>query len=600
MSETMKTSTVLLSIVTAITAVKFVLYYVSHSSAVLSEAWHSFSDLATTALVVFAIYHQGKKNKARQTDSQASANGYAPKSNSISSLYIRVRNINSELKISAAMGMALMAAASSILWQATGKNTVHISNPLVTGAIFIGLSGISYFVYRFEASLAQLQKSAALEADSLHNRADMIISLLTGISLIAYYLGHDFDRVLSIGIALYIFAFALEITVNSLLSIFKKESKITTRYRFMTIIWRFFSPRFYAGLFGKIDARAQFSPRAKQIIKNVSILLKKLACWALGIAATGAVLMYCSTLCFTVKADQQAILLRFGKMVNTHATYAPGLHFKLPWPIDQACFFTTQKIREISVGNQSFPDKPLIWNQEHGDDRMFISGDNNLFLPYVKILYKLKNPFDYYISFKQGGAEKFLEYTAYRTLIRFFAENSFYDIALSRRKSWSDQVKAKIQTDLDGYATGLFIVDVCIDDLHPPLEVAESYEDVVAAFQVKEKFKNSAQGYAVYKHTQERSNGLKTVVQADADVFQKIQTAQGEAVNYLLQLQGYNANPSVIRQLLTLETTAEALAKRPKILIDPQSGISQDLIYMENYLIRKHPLKQDTISRQKQ
>jgi len=39
-----------------LTVGKFLFYYLSGSVAVLSEAWHSFSDLATSLLILFSLY----------------------------------------------------------------------------------------------------------------------------------------------------------------------------------------------------------------------------------------------------------------------------------------------------------------------------------------------------------------------------------------------------------------------------------------------------------------------------------------------------------------------------------------------------------------
>ncbi len=598
MSETTKTSAVLLCIVTVITVTKFILYYFSHSNAVLSEAWHSFSDVATTALVVFAIYHQRGKDRHSPTEHDAHGQPNTDRSKAFTSAYAWFRSINSELKISLLIGLALVLVSASILWHAAFTGTPNIAKPLTTGCIFVGLSVISFFVYRLEASLASIQESAALKADSQHNRADMIISLLTGISLILYHLGHNFDRLLCVCIALYILTFAVEMVVNSLASIIKRENGIATNYRFATIAWSVFDPLIYARLFQKVDDRARFSPRSKKIIEAAVTIVKIIYRWGLRLACIGMLVIYCSTFFFIVQADQQALQLRFGRIVNSGNPLEPGLYFKYPWPIDAVYRFNTRKINELSVGNAASADTPLIWNQEHGDNRMFISGDNNLFLPYIKIYYRLRDPLSYYASFKKGGAEKFLEYTAYQSLIHLFAGNALYDIALFKRKEWISLAHTAIQSDLDHYGTGLEIVDVCINDLHPPLEVAESYEEVVAAYQVREKYKNHAQGYAHYKRIRERSDGLQTVYRAQSDVFQKIQTAKGEALNYLLRLDGYNQNPFIAKRLMTLETTTNALANKQKILVDPKSGIPQKLLYLEKYMNKRvAPVQEKAMSK---
>ena len=55
MSNKVKAAYISLAVVTVMTASKFLLYYLSGSLAVLSEAWHGFSDIATTLLVLVSI-----------------------------------------------------------------------------------------------------------------------------------------------------------------------------------------------------------------------------------------------------------------------------------------------------------------------------------------------------------------------------------------------------------------------------------------------------------------------------------------------------------------------------------------------------------------
>ncbi len=587
MSETIKTSAVLLCLVLSITAVKFMLYFFSGSIAVLSEAWHSFSDVATTLLVVLAIHHQRKKATGFQAHPPADMHRHPAASFSFKSVLRRVRSSNSELTISLLIGVILLFISASILLHAARTPLTDIANPLTTGMIFVGLSMASFFVCRFEATLAASQNSAALKADSLHNRADMVISLLTGISLILYYFGFNFDRMLSIAIALYILTFAVEMVVNAAVSIARGHHSLTSGYSFTAILWLVFDHRIYKQLFLKYKDRTGRSATSRHLLETSEYILK--GCWRWGVRLVMIIMVaaYGRTLWFSVAADQEALLLRFGKIVNFGKPLPPGLHCKRPWPIDRVMYFNTRKIHEISVGNTARLNTPLIWNQEHGDNLMFISGDNNLFLPYIKIFYKLEDPYAYYFYFKGDDAEKLLEYTAYQSLIHLFARNSFYDVALFRREEWIHKAKAAIQSDLDDFKTGLEIVDMCIQDLHPPTPVAESYEDVVAASQVREKYKNNAAAYANYKQIRQRSDSLKACSNAQADVLQKVQTARGEALNYLLRLEGYRQKPTVMKRMMTLDAATTALTGKQKILVDPHSGISEKLIYMEHYMSKR-------------
>nr|WP_320015650.1 cation transporter [uncultured Desulfobacter sp.] len=124
-----------------------------------------------------------------------------------------------ELKTAGFIGLALLTVSALILWRAIFTAPTSIERPLTTGIIFVGLSFGSFFLSRFKDAMGRKEDSAALRADSLHNQADMAISLLTGASLILYYFGYNIDRWVSVYIALFIFSFAMAMLLNVAISL---------------------------------------------------------------------------------------------------------------------------------------------------------------------------------------------------------------------------------------------------------------------------------------------------------------------------------------------------------------------------------------------
>jgi len=50
---------------------------------------------------------------------------------------------------------------------------------------------------------------------------------------------------------------------------------------------------------------------------------------------------------YTVKTEEQGVLLRFGRHVDSTP---PGLHFKFPWPIDQVVLVPIERIQKLEFG----------------------------------------------------------------------------------------------------------------------------------------------------------------------------------------------------------------------------------------------------------
>src|SRR5256885_7224059 len=70
------------------------------------------------------------------------------------------------------------------------------------------------------------------------------------------------------------------------------------------------------------------------------------AAWGGGLLAL-AVAGYLMTGIFTVAADEQAVIRRFGRVA---ARLGPGLHYRLPWPVDRVDVVKTTAVMKTGVG----------------------------------------------------------------------------------------------------------------------------------------------------------------------------------------------------------------------------------------------------------
>lgn len=541
MNGKVKTSLITLSIITVISIIKLVFFYISNSFAVLSEVWHSFSDVGTTLLVLITILLHEKKKK--------------------------FFSINFETIASVIISSALVLVSFSIIYNSTALKGSYIKNPLLTGIVFIALSFGSYFIYRFESSSGQELDSDALKADSLHNRADMVISLLTGFSLILYSIGFNIDKYIGILIALFILSFSSEMLINSIVKIVKKkESNITSGQ----IVLSLFKESTYIHFF-EIMKLGKFTGNMKRVLK-----------WTIRTAVTAGIIAYLSTSIFTVSTQQEAFRLRFGKIVNSDKTIKPGIHFKLPWPFEEVVKVNIKHIYSLYLGNQSKGDLSKIWALEHGDNLEFISGDNNLFLPYVTVHYQISDPYLFYLS--NEDSTEFLKQISLQTLTRTFVTTPFYDLMLFKKKDWLKRAEETIQKKLDLHKTGLGIVCLILEDIHPPTVVASSYESVVAAYQQKETMLNLAHLAKNKMLPDFRAEAQKIENEAHSFAASEVNRKKGEAENYLLRQEGYNSSGKIVSKIMKLEAATEILEQKQKVIIDKKANLSKDMIYYEYFI----------------
>nr|WP_319395413.1 cation transporter [uncultured Desulfobacter sp.] len=588
MTQQSKAAGVAFLIICLLTLVKFLLYWLSGSLGVLSEAWHSLADIGTTVLVFVSIILQNKKDRNtanREGSSEYEASENKKKKNILVRVWQNISAVNTELKAAVTIGLILTTAAISIFVKALFADNVVVTAPLTTGLIFVGLSFGSYFLSRFEECVGRSEESAALIADSRHNRADMAISLITGISLILYHFNVNLDRWVGVVISLYILTFALELLVNAMTAILKGRQRMAFEHKFTRIIWKACSMSTYKSHWSKLEIQLDLGDKSKRFLHLFFIYLHNALRWSVRLAMAALVVWFCSTALYTVKSNEKALLLRFGSVINSAYEIGPGLHLKFPYPIDRVVRFNTESIQSLVVGNSTTQDSAMIWNTDHGDNKAFISGDNNLFLPYIIIHYRIKDYHDYYLNYENGVPEKMLSSLALQLLNHMFSKTPFYDLIINKRDVWTRQLSGQLQGQSDELGIGVEIVSFCLRDLHPPINLAESFENVVAANQLKVTSLNYAQRKAASMQCRERVRGQRTISDAQGYVVEREQTAQGEASNYQLRYEAFQQGETVIKNLMYLKSAAKTLDGKKLLLVDPKSGVTENLLYLENFVV---------------
>ena len=62
----------------------------------------------------------------------------------------------------------------------------------------------------------------------------------------------------------------------------------------------------------------------------------------------GTILIWALSGFYIVQSDEQGVVRRFGRMVK--GAVSPGIHYRLPWPIEKVDKPKIRKIRRISIG----------------------------------------------------------------------------------------------------------------------------------------------------------------------------------------------------------------------------------------------------------
>lgn len=232
-----------------------------------------------------------------------------------------------------------------------------------------------------------------------------------------------------------------------------------------------------------------------------------------------------------IQPGERAVVRRFGRILEDKP--GPGLHFVLPWGMDQVAIVKVNQVREVTVGHP-------LW--ETDDERatppgQLLTGDHNLINLQVKLYYTVKDEPRELEKYVLGAdrVESLLERVAENALAEWVAGRTVEGVLLRGKREIPDWLMAEVQRRIDAYDLGVAIgPPPSVTHLNPPREVKAAFDAVTQAEAVADTRLNRAKQFAknresqaqieLYdsqKRTQTYQNQKKLQAQAEIEVFER-------------------------------------------------------------------------------
>ncbi|MBA4149137.1 MAG: protease modulator HflK [Verrucomicrobia bacterium] len=325
--------------------------------------------------------------------------------------------------------------------------------------------------------------------------------------------------------------------------------------------------------------------------------LEKTAVW---LVLLQLLVLLLSTSFVFVETGDEALLERFGKPVAGREVLGPGLHVKLPFPVDQVHRYNTEKIQTFTIGivpdEKHKAERTVLWSVSHEkEENMLVAsheavsnvGTNNTTgkkSPPVNLL-SVSIPVQFQVTnltawaYNNEAPDELLERLATREVVRYLVSVDLLEIMSQGRAPAAVDLKERIQTAADQRDLGALIVFVGLQDIHPPVAVAEDYQKVVGTRQAKEAAILNAQAFEFQTNALARAEAFKRVRSAEADKQSREVNALANAALFTNQLPAYAAAPTVYAQRKYLETFARASKNARKYVIATTN--TQDVIQFD-------------------
>jgi len=297
------------------------------------------------------------------------------------------------------------------------------------------------------------------------------------------------------------------------------------------------------------DLRRRFSGPAGQGVRP----------GAVAAVAGVAFLLWTLTGVYTVQANQEAVITRFGGYARS---VGPGLHFHMPIPIERAELVSVTNQNKTVIGGTPGAEAP--------DESLMLTGDENIVDLSFTVQWHVADAAAYLFRVRDpDDAVKAVAESAMREIV---GRSALKSILTNGRGLVQSQTLALMQRILDGYHAGVSIDAVQIQNANPPAEVVPAYQDIARAGQDAQSNINVANTYRNRVVNEAKGDAAKIVQAAQGYREQVIREARGQASRFNALYAQYRLAPAVTRERLYIQTMQLVLSNSSKVIIDAKGA----------------------------
>lgn len=262
------------------------------------------------------------------------------------------------------------------------------------------------------------------------------------------------------------------------------------------------------------------------------------------------VLIFSGTSFYIVDQTEQAVVTTFGKYTSLAG---PGLHYKLPFGIQQNYNVKTQVVQTEQFGFRT--EKPGISTtystKEYPEESTMLTGDLNIVNVEWIIQYRIEDPKAW--LFNLNSRHQTIRDISQSVINMLVGDRTILDVMGPERTAIQAQGVELMNETLRKYDIGINVIAVQLQNIIPPKGVQDAFEDVNKSIQDMNRLIN--EGKESYN---------KEIPKAQGEAAQQIQVAQGYSTERVNKARGdtarfesvyaeYRKSPEITRQRLYYE-----------------------------------------------
>ncbi len=292
----------------------------------------------------------------------------------------------------------------------------------------------------------------------------------------------------------------------------------------------------------------------------------------IGLAALAAAGLWAFASFYTVKPEERSVELMFGQY---RSTGNPGLNFA-PWPVVTAEIVPVTREQTVDIGTGRNGDM---------DTGLMLTGDQNIVDIEFQVVWNINDPAKY--LFNLADPEDTIRAVSESAMRDIIARSELAPILNRDRGAIGADLRQAVQATLDSYDAGINVVRVNFNRADPPREVIDSFREVQAAQQERDRLEKEADAYANRVTAGARGQAAQVREEAEAYRAQTVNVAEGEAARFTSVYTEYVKAPDVTKRRMFMETMEKILGSVDKVIVDQTPGAGGVVPYLPLDQLRK-------------
>ena len=283
------------------------------------------------------------------------------------------------------------------------------------------------------------------------------------------------------------------------------------------------------------------------------------------------VLVALITSIYTVPAESQGVVLRFGKYLKT---VEPGLSYKLPFGLERVYVLPVRRQLKQEYGfSTPGGTNPTQFADRRARDieKSMMTGDLNAAVVEWIVQYRINDP-ELYL-FKVLDPEGTLRHISESVMRTVVGDRTVDEVITIGRQEIEEEARERLAKLVKKYELGISIDQIQTPECKSSTSRSSIFNEVNQAQQERERMINEANGE--YNKEIPRSRGVadQKIQAAEGYALKRVNEAMGDVARFNYRFEEYEKAPEVTRTRLYLETMKEVIPQMgKKIILDEDAS----------------------------